>query len=123
MSEKEKGGDGNNTELDSATLTWDNIAEDIDWLEEQAKNGDEETRAKAVRLIKENYANMQRILDEISNEKKSYDDPKAVVSNERVTEATSTEKKSRQLAAGEPFIPMTDEEAREAMKRRHEEQP
>ena len=124
MSEIKKGGGDNNDGdgIDSATLTWDSLAEDINWLEEQAKSDDEAIRTKAVRLIKENYANMQKLLDEVSGSEKTYDDPKSIISNQRENEAVSSEKKARQMAAGEPISFKTDEEAREEMKRRYEEQ-
>lgn len=50
------------------TKEWDNLAEDINWIEERAANGDEATKAKAQEYIKTNITRMNKILETLSAE-------------------------------------------------------
>ena len=50
------------------TDEWDSLAEDMNWLEDQAANGDEATKEKAQKYIKANIARMNEILKTLSAE-------------------------------------------------------
>lgn len=58
------------TEVDQLTQHWDDLAEEMDWLEEQAEKakekGDEATLQKIGNYISQNQEWMQRILDKVA---------------------------------------------------------
>jgi hypothetical protein len=57
-------------EIDQLTQHWDDLAEEMDWLEEQAEKakekGDEATLQKIGKYISQNQEWMQRILDKVA---------------------------------------------------------
>lgn len=117
-----------NAEYD-ATQRWDDLAEEMDWLEDQAKNGDEATRAKAAKYIAQNIEYMSKILKEIDGN--AQEEPKSetvaesgglindYASGENERDAVE-ERKPREIVAGQPLEWLTDKEASERMYEEHQ---
>jgi uncharacterized protein with von Willebrand factor type A (vWA) domain len=76
---------------ENLTNEWDSLAEDMNWLEDQATNGDEATKEKAQKYIKANIARMNEILETLSAEDKHEN---AIEAQDTISEEQKAQSKS-----------------------------